>query len=1166
MPRCLSLLLHVIGAFAIANGIDPHLIRCLRDPSDLSAACTADLLHVPPCLGSFAVGDRAITSLASCQDGGPEIVSKALLLQGLTQMQVDNFANLSQVDSLRVLAGNIDTLDWLQSFDELSQLDIEHLLLGTIEAGALMHLTALKEVSLFRNYLFSLPSDAFASLKHLSELRLAGNYLDSFATNIFRHNSALAKMDLSANRISEVPAALQQLTNLQAIDLSVNYLTSCERLPEVIVLNISRNYLEGVTSSCFTAPEALVELQASSNRLEHVDSAWFTTTSALVALDLSHNRLSNLDISAGRPLWPNLRELALTHNRLAAIPAAFLTTATALRALSLGYNKLRALDADLLQTQSKLQSLNLDGNNLDSFPIGFTRSLTQLVQLSVTKNIINSLSPNFAAGLSRLQLLDLANNQLKEASFVAQLPALTALDLSCNKLTAVPSKLMRAVPKLEALDISINQLQAVSLDCSSLTTNLLNLNLAQNPLQSVQGVMDGCLALRRVNVSHLPHVHLQLDTIEHLRNLTHFDALGTLIAPAAAGWLFAQSSLSALLLGPGLCTDDDVLDVTTPANLLYLEIKGSSCRSIRIRSTSLANLQITFNPNLESVSVNGLARIDSVSLAHNPRLTAWQGPPCDTFDMSMSQLPYTRDLCVTHGQSSLEAVGMLAPRSYELHVNELMEQCWLPLSRLDLSNNNWLNNLNLLQKAVGRPFLVTSEDWACKQFSHDSECLEVTGNITVLGLNNLPVQCRLQMDRELLYHSPLQPDSTLTPVYQYDCQCSPGYQQDKNGICKAIQPFLATSGGVATVVICTLIGSLLIVAASRQLYKEHRRMKYSLKSTEQDLELQRRLLAHREQEVDQLKQAWKIDEEELRLIERIDTESQGAFGEVWRAEWSALHGQVAVKILKAAVVNMDDQTRDEFEREAEFLQRTRHPNVVRFFGCGELASGMPFIVMELIQHGSLRTFIRGKRGQSSPPHRPWDVRLKLLEDVASGMAFLHSHGCLHRDLKSANILIGRAQSAPFLVAQVSDFGTLHDTIADRSSRKGHDNGHEGGNIGQSMTAGVGTPMYMAPEALAGNEYDKPADVFSCGVMMYEVASQRRPDLWEAVYPLKPLRGPIRGKLLELLESGARLPVDKLDCCNAFKECVRQCFQAPEDRPTFEELKTMLHDIRQSLVK
>jgi len=153
------------------------------------------------------------------------------------------------------------------------------------------------------------------------------------------------------------------------------------------------------------------------------------------------------------------------------------------------------------------------------------------------------------------------------------------------------------------------------------------------------------------------------------------------------------------------------------------------------------------------------------------------------------------------------------------------------------------------------------------------------------------------------------------------------------------------------------------------------------------------------------------------------------------------------------------------------VQRTRHPNVVRFFGLGELSSGVPFIVMELVQHGSLRTYIRGGLAATAPPPRAWRIRLALLADVATGMAYLHKHGCLHRDLKSANILIGASKKDPFVVSKVSDFGTLHDALADRSIRMERmQDGqlrrslrkHETGDGDKSMTAGVGTPMYMAP--------------------------------------------------------------------------------------------------------
>ena len=92
---------------------------------------------------------------------------------------------------------------------------------------------------------------------------------------------------------------------------------------------------------------------------------------------------------------------------------------------------------------------------------------------------------------------------------------------------------------------------------------------------------------------------------------------------------------------------------------------------------------------------------------------------------------------------------------------------------------------------------------------------------------------------------------------------------------------------------------------------------------------------------------------------------------------------------------MDASVVAEFEREIGFMQRTRHGNIVRFFGAGRRDDGTPFLVEELMAGGTLKGLLRGKGAQVLA----WEVKTGLAADVARGMAYIHSLGHIHRDLK-----------------------------------------------------------------------------------------------------------------------------------------------------------------------
>jgi len=187
----------------------------------------------------------------------------------------------------------------------------------------------------------------------------------------------------------------------------------------------------------------------------------------------------------------------------------------------------------------------------------------------------------------------------------------------------------------------------------------------------------------------------------------------------------------------------------------------------------------------------------------------------------------------------------------------------------------------------------------------------------------------------------------------------------------------------------------------------------------------------------------------------------GGMGRVYEAIDSELGERVALKMLRAG---LSDDALERFRREVRLTRRIQHRNVARMFDIGEHA-GDRFLTMELVDGASLAREL----GRAMP----WVQLAPLAIQLCEGLAAAHRVGVVHRDLKPDNILIERATER----AVITDFGVARsddDAMVTQA-----------GSI-------VGTPRYMAPEQLAGHEVDARSDIFSLGVVLYELATGVRP--------------------------------------------------------------------------
>lgn len=200
---------------------------------------------------------------------------------------------------------------------------------------------------------------------------------------------------------------------------------------------------------------------------------------------------------------------------------------------------------------------------------------------------------------------------------------------------------------------------------------------------------------------------------------------------------------------------------------------------------------------------------------------------------------------------------------------------------------------------------------------------------------------------------------------------------------------------------------------------------------------------------------------------------EGGMGTVYRALDTKLNRPVAIKFLSDALA--DSAARRRFQREAQMASSLNHPHILTVYDVGEFAERQ-YLVTEFVDGGTLKDW-------TTTEERSWRQIIELLTGVADGLAAAHEAGILHRDIKPANILVaknGYAKLADFGLAKLSEDKPASEetlTMAEAQTRPG---------------VVVGTVAYMSPEQASGKPLDPRSDIFSFGVLVYELLAGRRP--------------------------------------------------------------------------
>jgi len=155
------------------------------------------------------------------------------------------------------------------------------------------------------------------------------------------------------------------------------------------------------------------------------------------------------------------------------------------------------------------------------------------------------------------------------------------------------------------------------------------------------------------------------------------------------------------------------------------------------------------------------------------------------------------------------------------------------------------------------------------------------------------------------------------------------------------------------------------------------------------------------------------------------------------------------------------------KQEVEVLRKLKHTNIIALYDAFEDTSGVLNIIMELGDGGDLDKFLKNQKGTRLPEEKIVD----LFAQICSGLAYVHRQRILHRDIKGANILLTKKGEV-----KLCDFGVARVLSEDTN---------------MALTQ-IGTPYYLSPEVCQGRPYDDKSDVWSLGVVLYELCALRRP--------------------------------------------------------------------------
>ncbi|MCL2724655.1 MAG: serine/threonine protein kinase [Polyangiaceae bacterium] len=242
---------------------------------------------------------------------------------------------------------------------------------------------------------------------------------------------------------------------------------------------------------------------------------------------------------------------------------------------------------------------------------------------------------------------------------------------------------------------------------------------------------------------------------------------------------------------------------------------------------------------------------------------------------------------------------------------------------------------------------------------------------------------------------------------------------------------------------------------------------------------------------------------------RVEEELRsGVVSTTYKAVHEPLGKHVAIKTLNMQLLETSSFA-DHLDREAKVLADLAHPNVVLLLEAKRLASGRPYLVLEYVDGWSLHDLLAKKHCLGV------DVALAVAIGICAGLDHAHERGIVHRDIKPSNVLLAKSGTV-----KIIDFGIAQRTRSERVEP-------------ETENEAFGTPAYMSPEQILGDFVDGRSDLFSLGVVLYEMLAGSRPfDAASAPRPVQRIRRdaplPLSGRVRSVPRSVERVVMHLLE--------------------------------------
>ncbi|PRP89561.1 putative leucine-rich repeat receptor-like protein kinase [Planoprotostelium fungivorum] len=1059
----------------------------------------------------------------------------------------DSFNNLTSVQTLILsdnsLAGQIPS--WLLELPALTTLDLSF---NNFSGGLPIpsRNVNIQSLDMSKNKLSGPFSQELSDRLRVSKLTLEFNQLSgelpSFWTGISEIH--LAGNDFSGN----FPASFVNNTQVTVIDFSNNQLGGQRQLPEVFAnlnnlstLILSGNNFSGKVPEVTTFPyypkAPLVTLKLDDNSFSGVLPSSMSLLVNLVTLDLSSNQFTYMP--AGDLNFNSLQTASFANNQFSGT-VEWLKGCLQLRQLDISHNR---FSGDLFDNQN----INLNMKNLNYLDVSFNAFTAKILwnlpptliyfdassNQFVDGNAPEKVNPDILRSYPALVTCRIANNMLRGyilSIFTrGRFPQLSELDLSGNFLIGPIPPTIGQLSQLKKLSLQDNQLTSEIPKSLGNLVGLTELNLGSNRLYVNDFSFVGKLnQLQLLNLSRNEIGARIPDNINSLTHLETFDISHNSIMGTIPPSMYEMRVLTKFyvnnnhLYGQVSEFAADLNEVDLSSN----EFSGDLSLINGLVSVTYLNLsRNSFSGNLPDISQK--LKLTTVDLSYNQ------------INGTISPLSALSNLQNFQVQSNL--LNGSVPSLTKLH----------SLTVFNVSNNHLIDNIfsgslpvNISCDMSGNPFqcpITTQSSSVCSAVcTTTGDDPSVTVRIRVEGqvsnfdqnqfLQSLSQASNTQLDR-------LSIASITSGSVIVDVKISPAKEGSTDGtamrraeiISQLAQPgnsigsYAVLSPAVINpstegqgkadnkaLIIGVVLGSVflivVIVAISGFLYMRSHRGKGVWENQLSYIDLKSINLGEAKNSIRQ------TPFNELKHMREVGS---GAFGVVYKAEWRSL--EVAVKQIRAEHVTQT-QLNDFM---VALLQRLRpHPNVVLF-----MAVTFPPDPLSLYcEGGSLLSYMKSKSVSV-------EQKYKWIYGIALGMYHLHQEKVIHRDLAARNILLSK-----YLEAKVSDFGLSRETQAIDDAAQTQNN--------------VGPLKWMAPEAMTGRVYSKATDVFSYGVTVWEILTEKEP--WTGLNPME--------AAMKVIQQKERMPIPS-SVETWLANLIRDCWvPEPSRRPLFPSICETLSSI------